>query len=259
LAWDTHHWIYLLDRAGKRQAQWHTPDKLVSACCADDGSAYGAVGNRGEVWWLAPDLMPRWERAVAHPATAAAMDSLGQYLAVADVRGNLHLFDLTGRLIWQVESPRPLHHLAFVPSGSQLVGSADYGLVACFDPAGRLLWRDGLVAHIGSLAVTGDGSQVVLACFSEGLERYSAGGEKQSRIVLAEPSRLACVTFDGRHFLVAGLSNQLRLMERDGRTLATQDLDHPAAALALGALGDRAVVAVMEGPVIGLGLPEVKG
>jgi hypothetical protein len=257
LAWDTHHWICLLNRAGERQAQWHTPDKLVTACCADDGSAYAAVGGRGEVWWLAPDLMPRWERAIAHPATAAAMESNGQYLAVADGRGNLHLFDQTGRTVFQVPSPRPLHHLTFVPAAPLLVGAADYGLVACFSPLGKLLWHSGLVAHIGSLAVTGNGSQIVLACFSEGIQRYTATGEKQLRLALAEPCRLAALTFDGRYFLIAGLGNQLRLLDEKGQTLATHAFDHPAAALALGALGDRAVAALMEGPVVGLGLPPI--
>src|SRR5438132_9062425 len=80
LAWDDKHWLYVLNRAGERQGQVHLPG-LAAACCADDGSAYAAVGRRGEVWWLAPDLMTRWQRAVPHPAVAATVDPLGQYLA----------------------------------------------------------------------------------------------------------------------------------------------------------------------------------
>jgi hypothetical protein len=256
LAWDTNHWVCLLNRAGERQAQWHPPDKLVTTCCAEDGSAYAAVGGRGEVWWLAPDLMPRWERAMPHPATAAAQDSLGQYLAVADSHGNLHLFDCTGRIVFRGESPRPLHHLAFVPAAPYLVGSADYGLVACFDSMGKLVWRDGLVAHIGSLASNGDGTLVVLACFSEGLQRYSATGQNLGRLAMDEPCRLAALTFDGHQLLAAGLGKQIRLLDRQGQVLATHPLDKPAAALALGPLGDYAVVALVEGPVIRLELGE---
>jgi hypothetical protein len=259
LAWDTHHWICLLNRAGDRQAQWHTPGKLVAACCADDGSAYAAVGGKGEVWWLAPDLMPRWERAIPDPATAVAMDCLGQYLAVADARSNLHLLDLTGRTVFRVQSPRPLHHLAFVPAAPLLVGCADYGLVACFESTGKLLWRDGLVAHIGSLAVTGDASQIALACFSEGIQRYTGAGAKIDRLTLPEPCHLAALSFDGRQLLVAGLGNQIRLLDPQGQTLATHIFDQPAAALSLGALGDRAVAALIDGPVVGLSLPEWAG
>jgi hypothetical protein len=255
LAWDVNHWLYLLNRSGERQAQWHAPAPLAGACCADDGSAYAAVGARGEAWWLAPDLMPRWERALPYPATAVALDPLGHYLAACDNRGNLHLYDLTGRPVFRVPTPRPLHHLAFVPAAPFLMGSADYGLVACFDAAGRQVWRDGLVAHVGSLAVTGDGSLAVLACFSEGLQRYSVTGQNLGRLALAEPCRLAAVTFDGRFLLAAGLDPQLRLLDRDGQTLCTHTLDQPVAGLALGALGDQAVVALNDGPIMRLELP----
>ncbi len=255
LAWDTHHWVCLLNRAGERQAQWHAPTRLVTACAAEDGSAYAAVGGAGEVWWLAPDLMPRWERNVPNPATAAALDPLGQYLAVADGRGNLRLMDLTGKTVFQVQSPRPLHHLAFVPAAPFLVGSADYGLVACFDASGGLAWRDGLVAHVGALTVNGDGTQIVLACFSEGLQRYSVGGQNYGRLAQPEPCRLAAQAYDGRLLLVAGLGSQVRLLDRAGEVLCTHAFDQPAAALALGALGESAVVALTDGPVLGVDLP----
>jgi sugar lactone lactonase YvrE len=252
LTWDANHWIYLLNRSGGRQAQWHSPAPLVTACCAEDGSAYAAVGGGGEVWWLAPDLMPRWQRALPQPATAAALDPFGQYLAVADSRGQLHLFNQRGKTVFRVASPRPLHYLAFVPAAPYLVGSADYGLVACFDPAGKLLWRDGLVAHVGSLAVTGDGSLIVLACFSEGLQRYSVQGQNQGRWAVPEPCRLATLTFDGQRVLAAGLGRHLHWLDSQGRALGTYPLDQPAAAFALGPLGDYAVVALADGPILGL-------
>jgi hypothetical protein len=252
LTWDANHWIYLLNRTGGRQAQWRTPAKLITACCAEDGSAYAAVGGGGEVWWLAPDLMPRWQRTLPQPATAAALDPFGQYLAVADQGSQLHLFNPRGKTVFRIPSPRPLHYLAFVPAAPFLVGSADYGLVACFDPAGKLLWRDGLVANVGSLAVTGDGSQIILACFSEGLQCYSAQGQNQGRLPVPEPCRLAALTFDGQLMLAAGMGQQLHLLDSKGRVLGTHILDQPAAALALGPLGEYAVVALADGPVVGL-------
>src|SRR5262245_61581126 len=101
LAWDESQWLYLLDRSGKRQAQVPAPRPLAAICCSDDGSAWAAVGMGGEVWWLAPDLMPRWQRALAQPAVAAAMDPFGQYLAAADSGGQLTLFDRSGKTICQ--------------------------------------------------------------------------------------------------------------------------------------------------------------
>src|SRR5262245_64210293 len=61
LVWDEQNWLYVLNQAGEVQSQRHLAGGLVTACCADDGSAYVALGAQGEVFWLAPDLMPRWE------------------------------------------------------------------------------------------------------------------------------------------------------------------------------------------------------
>jgi hypothetical protein len=250
LAWDDAGWLSLLDQKGGRQAQVRARGALAAACCSDDGSAWAAVGTRGEVWWLAPDLTTRWDRALPAPAVAAALDPFGQYLAVADARGHLHVLDRLGREVCRLQSPRPLHHLAFTPTG--VVGSADYGLVVSFDLAGQWTWRDGLVAHVGALSVSGDGGEVVLACFSEGVLRYDGQGKKRGRLALPEPCRLVSLSFDGLLLLVGGLSARLALLEISGKVVAGHQLEQPPAALALTALGDGAVVALADGPVVRL-------
>lgn len=257
LAWDDKNWLYLLNQAGEVQAQRQFPGALASACCAEDGSAYAAVGSRGEVLWLAPDLMPRWEVTVPQRALAAALDPFGQYLAVSDMRGSVHIFDRFGRPACQVESPRPLHHLAFVPTAPFLIGASDYGLVACLDLAGHWVWRDGLVAHIGSLTVSGDGNRILLACFTEGFLSYSLTGAKMGRLCVSWPCRLASLSFDGQLVLVAWLTKQLILLDGDGKNLCTHPLAQPLVALALGALGDTAYVALADGPVVGYGLSKL--
>jgi hypothetical protein len=257
LVWDVNHWVYLLNRGGASQAQWRAPGNLVAACAAEDGSAYAAAGDKGEVWWLAPDLTTRWGRGLSRPATAAALDPLGQYLAVADNRGRLYLFNQLGKFVFKVTCPRPLHHLAFVPGAPYLIGSSDFGLVVCIDAAGKQVWRDGLVAHVGSLSVNGDGTEIVLACFSEGLQGYNIAGQNQGRLSLAEPCRMAAISYDGRYILAAGLGSHLRLLSRQGQVLCNHILEKSAAALALGPRADLAVIALTEGPVIGLSLRDL--
>jgi hypothetical protein len=252
LAWDEANWFTLLNQKGERQAQVRAPGSITAACCADDGSAGAGAGARGEVWWLAPDLTVRWERSVDAPAVSAGLDAFGQYLAVSDRGGHVHVFDRLGRPVSRVQCPRPLCHLSFTPTG--FVGSADYGLVASFDLSGRWLWRDGPVAHLGSLAVSGDGSQVALACFSEGILRYDGQGKKLGRLPVPEPCRLVAMSYDGRLLLVGGLAGRLLLLETSGGTLVNDLLDRPLAALALAALGDSAVVALADGPVMRMSL-----
>jgi hypothetical protein len=254
LAWDEHHWLYLFNRRGERQAQARHPGVLVAAACADDGSAYAAVGDRGEVVWLAPDLSPRWERALPSPAVAVALDPFGQYVAAGDTQGRLYLFDYCGRPLAQSHNPRPLHHLAFVPAAPLLVGAADFGLVAGFDLTARCLWQDRPFVHIGSLAASGDGSRIVLACFTDGLRLYTRGGQKLGRQTLPEPCQMACLAFDGRLSLAASIGHNLFLLDRDGKTLGKLALEQPLAALALGPLGETGVAALADGTLLGLDL-----
>lgn len=258
LAWDERGGLYLVNRRGDRQAHRPLSTAVTSACAADDGSAYAAVGASGEVWWLAADLTPRWQRAVSRPAVAAALDPFGQYLAVADAGGRLHVFDRLGRRTSTTECQRPLHHLAFVPAAPFLVGCADFGLVACFDLAGKCVWRVGLVSHAGSLAVSGDGGVILAACFSEGLQRYDLAGRSQGRWNVGEPCRLAALTFDGTWALTAGLGHRLLLLDRTGRVHARHELEQPAVGLTLGPLGEAAYVALADGRVIGLEIVEAR-
>jgi len=199
-------------------------------------------------------LMMRWQHTLPCAAVAVAMDPFGQYLAVSDSRGNVHLFNRLGQPTKSAQTPRPLHHLAFVPTSAVLVGCADYGLVTSFDMSGIPRWRDGLVANAGSLSVSGDGSRILVACFSEGVQSYNLDGQKQPRVSVAESCRLASVAFTGRFVLVAGLTNRLSVLDNDGEVLGSHVMDKPIAAVALSALGDYAVVALTDGPIVRLNI-----
>jgi hypothetical protein len=255
LAWDEHHWLYLLSPRGERQAQARPVGALAAAAIADDGSALAVAGTAGEVSRLAPDLSPRWQRALRRPAVAVALDPFGRRLAVSDARGGLLLLDRDGRPLWEVQQPRPLHHLAFVPEAPFLLGAADFGLVVCLDAAtGRVVWRDGLAAHCGALATSGDGEVIVLACFSDGLRRYGRDGGPKGHVTTKEPCRLAALSFDGKLALVAGRANRLLLLDTGGKVHGIHLLERPAVAVALAALGDRAAVALADGGVLALDL-----
>jgi hypothetical protein len=254
LAWDDAGWLSLLNHAGSRQAQRHFPE-LLTAAAADDGTAYLAAGQNGQVWLLAPDLSPRWETKLVGRPTALALDSFGQYLAIGDVHGQVHIHDRTGNMISQVTLPRPLHFLVFVPTVPVLLGSADFGLVAALNLRGDQLWLDGLVANVGGLAVDAHGRQVLLACFSDGLNHYHHLGKKQERLVTSEPCRLVGQSFDGSRILTASLQNRLFLLTSQGKVVASQDMDRSIVGLALGPLGQECFVGLANGPVLCLECP----
>ena len=252
LAWDEQDWLYLLDQRGERQAQLHFPGRLTAACAADDGSAHAAGGSHGEICWLTPDLRQRWQQSLSDPILALAQDMLGNYLAVSDARGNLHLLDRTGRPIARLQSPRPLHHLTFVPSAPYLLGCSNYGLVACFDLRGRLIWRDSPVAHIGSLACSEDGNPIVVTCYTDGLQRYSVTGKNLGRQSFAEACRLVTLSFTGDVALIAGLGHRVFLVDSKYTILASHTLEKPVVSLALTAMGTGALAALSQGGVVQL-------
>jgi hypothetical protein len=244
---------------GRRQAEWKAPSLLSAACCADDGSAHAAGGRDGDVWFLAPDLTPRWQKAFPAAVTAVALDPHGLYLAVADGNGRVSLLDRLGRARWRQAVPRPLRHLAFLPEKALLVGAAEFGLVVCLDIAGRCLWRDSLVAHVGSLAASGDGGRIVLACYSDGLWCYAHDRGKPQRLPGVGACALARLSYDGRALVVADLERRVLLSREGEEGREVFRGEEPVTGLALGALGERAYVGTAGGTVLAVDLREGKG
>jgi hypothetical protein len=251
LAWSGDGSLSLLNLKGERQAVRQLPG-LVAAAAAEDGGSYVAVGARGEVWSMSPDLATRWEQRLPQRAVAVAVDSFGWLTAVGDAAGAVHLLDAGGKAQWKADNPRPLQFLTFVPEKPILVGCADFGLVACFDRDGKTLWRDGLVANVGSLASDGVGEAITLACFHDGLCCYGASGPPPRRLSQPAPCRLAALSYDGETFLAADLEGRLRLLRRDGAVRDEFTLAAAPVACALAALGDEAFVALADGTLLAL-------
>lgn len=243
------HWLSLLDAQGRTQAQLRGPTALSCSSAADDGSAYVAGGVQGDVWWLAPDLSIRWTRRLPQKVAGLALDGLGEHLLVADGGGGLTLFTNRGETEWQTSTPRPLRHLTFVPEVPHLIGSADYGLVQCLDAKGRCVWRDGLVASVGGMAIRGDGGRLALACYSDGVYRYTRRGERSQWQGLPEPVRQVRCSYDGRMWLVLGLGGRVWQLARENGTPTRVEFDGHATGLALSPLGDNLLVSFAKGQI----------
>ena len=252
LAWDEQPWLYLLNQVGALQSQRRFPFALTAACAADDGSAYVVAGEHGEVHWLAPDLMPRWERVLPYRPIAAALDSLGQYLVVSAQHGEVHCYDRLGRSVAHFVSPRPLFHLAFVSDAPLVVGCSDFGFAGCFELSGLWHWRHGPVSHMGALAV--GGQQAVTACFTQGLQFFGINGRRLAPHPVTWPCRHVALSFDGQLALISWLDRRLHLLGPEGQDLVTIPVNDNVAALAFHALGEAAVVGLAGGQILSVSL-----
>lgn len=254
LAWDVSQRLTLWDRGGQRRASTSLVLAPVAAAISDDGQQIVAVGPGGEVHWLDRELNLQFDHKLPAAPLAVALESFGDYLAVSDRERRTHLFNRLGKSVATFVSPRPLHHLAFVPSKARLLGAADYGFIGCFDAQGRCLWRDAPLTHVGSLCCDGSGSTILLASFSDGVNRYDALGMQRGHLATPAPCRRAAVSFDGTLILTASESASLSLLNRQGLVLETLAIPQSATALVMGALGELGVFGLPTGDVTAVGI-----
>src|SRR5262249_14237160 len=106
-------------------------------------------------------------------------------------------------------------------------------------------------------AVTGSGGVIALACFTEGLVCYALAGPRQRRLPQAAPCARVSLSYTGDAILTAGLDDRVALRDRFGAERGSLSLGARVTALALGALGESAVVGLADGRVVKLATGEV--
>ncbi len=249
--WDDSDWLYSFSQAGTRDGQRKLSD-LTGIAAAENGLAAVAVSKKGDLWWMGPDLTTRWHRILESSPTACAIHSLGDYCVAADTKGRTFLFDSRGKQTATFTSPRPLQHLAFAVEKAAVIGCADYGFVAAFDQKGDVIWRDGPVSHVGSICVGYGDAAVALACFGEGLRRYSLSGNKLDERKVNDPCHLVAQSYDGSLYATSDASSKVCFLGRKGQLLHRHKCDRSVVSLALGALGDELLVVLSGGSVVKL-------
>jgi hypothetical protein len=245
---DARHGLSLFNPRGELQGRC-TLKELAAGCLADDGSVLAAIaGDR--ICWLALDLSIRWEKRIGGAGTAAALDPFGQYLAVADKKSQLYLYDRTGQLLGRFTAPLPIQHLSFLPTLPLLMAAAESSWVGCLDlTSGQWAWTDRPISQIGGLAVASGGDPMVLACFAPDLRGYGLGGSHRFTIHLPKPCGHVALTFTGEKGVAAGLGKECFGFNRRGEVIKTESLEQPPTALALSALGDRVICGFGDGRV----------
>jgi hypothetical protein len=252
--WDTGRTLGRIGPSGVYDLSPSLPAAPITLAVSEDAQVVAAGGpagaKGGTVWLLGGNLLLRGEHSLDARVVSLALDPFGQHLAAATADGGLSLFVLPHfRTEWKTLTPRPLHHLAFVPEQPILVGAADHGLVCAFDRQGKQLWRDGLVAHVGSLSVSGDGHIVALACFSEGLICYHASRGRLERSPWPSPCRLGALSYSGDVVVAADLQGMVTARNREDHILGDWQPPSAIVALALGAMGEQALAAMADGQV----------
>jgi hypothetical protein len=211
-----------------------------------------AVDEHNRLLAFNADLEPLWQLRWEVPVRAIAVAPLGQQYAVADERG-VSVLDESGQPVWRGTTPRPFHHLAWIPESRGLVGAADFGFVCGFDRTGTVRWREGLMSNIGSLALSGDGTECLLACFSDGIrihrsDRAGCPPFMPPSASGTTPCRTLVASYDAQVVFSLDLAGQtLERLERGSGSRRTLTREAPITAFATDATGQVVVVGTAAG------------
>ena len=245
------HALSLWDGRGEREiSRSHSGLRLVHG--SDTADLFLAVDDHNRLLGFNADLEPLWQLGWESPIRAIAVAPLGQQLAVADERG-VSVLDETGQPIWRGATPRPFHHLAWIPEGCGLVGAADFGFVCGFDRTGTVRWREGLMTNIGSLALSGDGTECLLACFSDGIrihrsDRVGCPPLAVSPATGTSPCRSLSASYDAGVVISLDLEgHRLERLERGNGSRRTLIRETPITTFATDATGQVVIVGTAAG------------
>lgn len=249
LAWDTSRTIYLLDAHGELAATWSAPERIATAAWSESGTAAVVLTERGTLWWLDGELTGAARHGIIRNPSALAIDPHGQYTLVSSLLKSTFIIDRHGKLVTELETPRPLVLTLFLLAQPYWIGAADHGLLGCYTLEGDPVWEDRLWSSVGALAATPTGQMILVACYGHGIQRYARRGENEGAYQLPGPVRLVSCAVDGAQIAAATLEARLTLLDRAGCIVWDAALPEPAAGLALDALGRYVIFGLPAGEV----------
>jgi WD40 repeat protein len=205
----------LTGHAGQVRSMAFSPDGKLLASGADES------GRRGEVklWDVAAGQVRAVE--LAGPVlTLAFPPGRDDRLAVGLTTVGVHMIDLaTGKVIYALQQPGPVHHIAFSPNGRVLAAAyADDGQLMLWDwqMDRQVATLRGHAAQITSLAFSPDGKLLATASLDGTAKLWDATANPPRVLVSFAPEKPAggvwVVIFstDGKVIVTAGADRVLR-------------------------------------------------
>lgn len=220
---------------------------------SDTGTFGAAVVREDKVICFDRSLRAVWDVRVTGRITALAISPYGSHLAFSTDSCRTHLVTVDKRELVQIDTHRPLDHLAFLSEEPALIGAAEFGNLCRYQLNGREVWSENVMNNIGDLSVSGCGRRILLSAFNHGIQFYSGNGKSRGAFVLdgipsrvsgaAVRTRLAAITLESRVFW----------MNFDGDVQWVADLSSdPPEHICTGPLGDRLFLATASGRLLHL-------
>lgn len=164
--------LYLLDRRGQIRALTRTRRSVKRLAWSDTGHAGVAVLDENLIGWFDRQLQLQWSRDFPDEILSVAVDPYGTHVALGQADGVNLVYSQSNKKVNRFETVRPLRHLQFLASSTDLLVASEYGLTGRYRLAGTPVWTSKLWSTVGDFAATGDGKSLFLAGFAHGIQAF---------------------------------------------------------------------------------------
>lgn len=244
--------VYLLDRRGRVVTLSRGLHTLRDIAWSDAGNAGVVVVGETTLSLLNRQLRVTGSVEFYDSILAIAVDPFGRHFAVCLANGETRILNTNRKTVGKFKTHRPLSHVRFVTTETELIGAADNGLVCRNTLNGSTVWTEPWWSNIGDLCITGDGRSIFLAGLNLGIQRFDGNGNSQGTYILEGTSSRVAVSFIPKRVIASTIEKGLVWLDADGEILWTTKTTEEVVNLRCDALGTGVICGFESGRVVRL-------
>lgn len=244
--------LYLLNRRGKLSGVSRGPSPIRAIVWGDTGSGGVALVGENTLYWFDRELKFDKKIELSDCVVNLSMDAHGQYVLANLESGANLVFDSPRKPIHRFDTLQTLIHASFLVREPAIIAVSAHGMLYKFDFRGNEEWNDNLLTGVGGLAVSGNGKSILLACFAQGIQRYSGKGTSVGSYQLGETVSRIAASYGPYRMLVATVESHIYWLDFNGRMLWAAQTPEEAIAVACDPLGYGAICGFGAGQLVRL-------
>lgn len=241
--------VYLLDRRGRIATLSRGLHAIQEIAWSDTGTTGAVVIGEATLAVLNRQLRVVWSMELREPILTLAVDPYGRHFAVSLQGGETRILNANRKLVGRFLTTRPLAHMRFVTTETDLISAADNGLLCRHRLDGSFVWGEPWWSNIGELSITGDGETIFLAGLNLGIQRFDGNGNSQGTYVLEGTANRISASFILRRLAASTVEKGLFWLDSNGEILWAAQTPEEVRALRCDPLGTGIICGFESGRV----------
>ena len=248
--------LYLLDRRGQVRALTRTRRSVTRLAWSDTGHVGAAVLDDNLIGWFDRHLQLQWTRDFPDEILAVDVDPYGTHVAIGQADGVNQIYSQSNKKVSRFESVRPLRHIHFLASNTDLIVASEYGLTGRYSLAGQPIWTSKLWSTVGDITSTGDGKSLFLAGFAQGIQAFDGqNGNARGTFICEGTVGLVACGFAKRNIVAYTLERTLFGVDDAGNPQWNVTVPEDLQRIILSPLADFLICGFASGRIMRLDLP----